>query len=319
MIIFFDFVAIIKSSLAKLAEGQILSILRLALVSCFLFIERSKQLKSQNYNYNPDIMKFLKLPLTALIASSFPYNTIAQSETVEACEQSATTLNDIPIVNANHEALIVAFDQICIDADLCYHDIDAFPSSMNPALVDMNTAINKGPVHGTATANFGDDFGEDHSIIAYRDSCNQYGGTLTCADVDLKFLGEAGASYAIGGKPGVGIMVDVVAQIREFPICMPRECSGKDDLTKVMEIEFRDAILQAPEFQKQFSNPNSLLLLKQATFEQACALSGLDSCDMIVSEVECAVGPGTVASGALSRELQISAALASALAAYSTL
>lgn len=225
----------------------------------------------------------------------------AQNEGGESCTTAAIDLNDIPEVNTNHEALIIAYDQVCHDAELCTHNIGAFPGSMNPALINMNTLINSGAIEGSADANFGAAFGEDPSVIKYRDSCNLYSGTMRCANVNMRILGEAGAAMGVGGQPGEGIQVDLELDVDGFPICLPRECEGDLDMATVIETEFKTAMLNSPEFQDELGGDSSKAAIFKATsFNQMCLLSGVETCTLDVEEVECDAGPGTVASDATS-------------------
>lgn len=236
-----------------------------------------------------------------------------EGQTSPECVAAAQVLNDKPEVNQAHAQLLQTFEMMCMGAGMCDHTIDSIPSSeINPSDVDVKEVLAQGPIKGTVTADFGGDFTSNPSYTDYYRACTANGGRIGCTVVDGAFAGEAGADYGFGGEAGKGIPVDITMNVDYFPICLPKECDNETDLLKVLEIEFRDAMLAAPEFQNELDNPQTAALLKLVTFSQVCALSGLETCTLTVANGDC--HDARLSGSTLSRNSGFAAAVAGATA-----
>lgn len=226
-----------------------------------------------------------------LILSISAANVLASEESAQACFVAAEALNDIESVNFAHSNLIQAYNQTCQAAKLCYGTIEddlqktLSDAAGNPA--DLFYTANNEPLTLTGTADFGGSFTKDEMYAKYVTECTKAGGELGCIDGSIDLEGEIGGVLAEADGESGGNDMDIEFYIRQFPLCMPKECDG-EDLKEVMVDATRDAVLNSPDVQGALT-PATENLMKTVTFESLCALGGPPTCDLKVDRVSCGV------------------------------
>jgi len=222
----------------------------------------------------------------------------ATTESAMACFLAAEELNDIPSVNEPHAQFLEAYNATCRKSNLCSFDLDesllaSVRGTANPA--DLTDAAFSAPIAVKTTMDFGGSFAKDRTVEEYERACRKAGGKMGCIDGALYLDGSINSALAAGNDDQGDIVVDIELFAKSFPYCFPSECEG-EDLTPVLEDAVRDAVLKVPEVKANL-NPTTEALLKDVTFAQVCALSGLPTCSLSVSQTECHFGSFGSSSG----------------------
>lgn len=231
------------------------------------------------------------ISLAAVVLLSALSSISATKESAMACFLAAEALNDLPSVNVPHAQFLEAYNATCRKNNLCSFDLDenllaTVRNSGNPA--DLSSAAMSAPIEIKSTLDFGGSFAKDPSVEAYEKACRKAGGSMGCVDGAVYLDGTVSNVLAGGGDDEGDMVVDIELFAKSFPYCFPSECEG-EDLTPVLEDAVRDAVLKVPEVKANL-NPTTEALLNDVTFAQVCALSGLPTCSLSVSQSECHFG-----------------------------
>lgn len=214
----------------------------------------------------------------------------ANDDSFGKCMESMKRINNIPSVTIRHAALLKAFEDTCDELSLCFEDVEAL-TSLNPTDINPEYLYEHSPLVGIVKADFGGAFVYDPAYESYFDACQKNGGEVFCVNNVVDMEGSGGVQYDATGTPDNenGLDVDLEVYTEYFPICLPPECYGStnDQLQKIMEVQFRDALLQSEKIKQQVNNPAVYGLLKEATFDTLCSISGLPTCDFTTEKVEC--------------------------------
>lgn len=219
------------------------------------------------------------LSLLAIFLAS-PFNIVdASTETLSACLTAHEALNEHTSLQNTFSSMLKGFNSTCESDGLCTYDID---EDTLYELQQMETDEEIPAIKGSAITNFGDSFRAHPDFIAYNTACSDLGAELDCINADITLFGEAGAAFL---KKEEGIQTDIHVEIKSFPVCLPKECEG-EPLDQIFESAAKSAILKSPTIADDLT-PQSEALIKSVTTDQVCALSGLDTCELVVKSVGC--------------------------------
>lgn len=231
------------------------------------------------------------VPVVLLLSAS--PSALASRESAEACFIAAEGLNDMPSVREPLQELLEAYNATCKDRGLCTIEAD---DSFIDAYVDRNPAdftnlATTMPVNVKGSMDFGGSFQDHETLTVFSHECSKAGGKVECVDSLLILNGEISDMLEGSDGDGSGIKVDIEFIGKGFPYCMPKECEG-EDLTEVLEDATRDAIMKIPDVKSNL-NPTTAALLNEVTFAQMCALSGLPTCQLTVTQSDCSFESGS--------------------------
>jgi len=245
------------------------------------------------------IVRYLTPAVTVILSVSTAV--LASKESAQACFHAAEALNDIPSLNTPHSKLIEVYNSTCREEGLCIYDMDeelrAYvsgannPDGLENAVSQVNNpaVISAGakqfPIAMKASLDFGGSFLENPVLADYANACEELGGTIECIDAIAYLDGTISGLLAEGDGEQDGIVIDIEMFSKSFPYCLPPACEG-EDLTRVLEDATRDALLKMPTIQANL-NPTTESLMEEVTFAQMCALSGLPTCQLSVTTVDC--------------------------------
>lgn len=212
----------------------------------------------------------------------------ASKESADACFHAAEALNDRPEVLVPHAAMLEAYNSTCFQSGLCTLNVDEslkqfVGTGESIDAVALSETVATAPIAIKAEANFGGDFASHSTVSEYEDACIKAGGYLGCVD-GILFL-DGSISGQLTGTGADDTVIDIELSAKSFPYCFPSECEG-EDLRAVLEDATRDAVMNVPDVKDNLT-PTTEALINEVTFAQMCALSGLPTCQLSVTEVEC--------------------------------
>lgn len=213
---------------------------------------------------------------------------------LEACAVAAENINDIPTVSQPHAVMLDAYNKTCRDDGLCSFEVDdklaniMTSDTVNPA--DLSNVVNEIPIEIKSTINFGSSFVNHPALSDFFHACDKEGGMVECVDGSLYLDGTISEQLTGGDGEGDGIKLDIELFTKNFPYCFPKICDGLD-LSEVLQEAAKEAMLKSPQVKANL-NPTMESVLKGITFEQLCAISGLPTCALTLSRVDCPFSSG---------------------------
>lgn len=231
-----------------------------------------------------------------ILLSSMLTSTTAITDTMKACVSAQEVLFENVELDEAFKSMLIGFNLTCHDENLCQYDMDeATKDSLSPVNGAPPSPKDILKVKGTGNAHFGGSFQEHASYDTYRTACDDAGGSVACVDAHVTLLGNAGGAFM---KDADGIETDVKIVVTAFPMCMVQECE-KEDVTKILENTGKNAILKSDQVQEDLDSQMESMI-KAATTEQVCALSGLDTCEItVVSRGSCKAAQSEELNGVL--------------------
>ena len=210
----------------------------------------------------------------------------ASKESAEACAVAAEALNDIPSISNQYGLLLERYNETCADMGLCDIDLDEHLETLwGHNARDVDYIVKNYPIKMKTSLDFGGSFADDPSFSQLVNACEDAGGYMECVDAILYVDGAiSGMLFGSDGDEN-DIVLDVEIFAKSLPYCFPPSCKD-EDLTQVIEDGVRDAVLKTTDA-KSALDPASEALLKTITFKQLCALTGLPTCQLSVTAVDC--------------------------------
>jgi hypothetical protein len=221
---------------------------------------------------------------TLLLLSVVTYSTNAISDSMKECVRGQEKLFENIELDSALENLLTSYNETCQDDGLCTYKIDdeTMAGLMTMGENDGAPAIDDIPgIKGSGEAYFGGKFYDHDSYNTYRTACGDAGGSMVCVDSHLTLDGVAGAAF-MGGE---GIATDVKINVKSFPLCMDRACEN-EDVTTILENTAKNALLNTNQVAQDLDS-HTESLIQAATVKQICALSGLETCELVVEKKEC--------------------------------
>lgn len=201
---------------------------------------------------------------------------------MEACVTAQEVLYENNELTEAFQKMLRGYNETCHDEGLCTYQLHEETMASFKKMNKSSTVKDIDSVKGSGTADFSGAFLNHLSYQAYATACGDAGGDLSCVDANLIMEGEAGEAFLQGDG---GIETDVRLTAKSYPVCMTKECEN-EDMVAVLENTAKNAFLKSPQIAEQMTSQTESLI-KAANFKQVCALSGLETCEMIIDRKTC--------------------------------
>jgi len=223
-----------------------------------------------------------QLSAVTLIFLSAAWSAYASKETMSACVTAQEVLYENIELNDAFSKMITGFNDTCHEEGLCTYEIHDETLNAVRSIDASSTISDIAAVKGSGAAHFGGSFYDHVTFKHYRTACSDAGGDVVCIDAGLDMEGDAGAAFL---PDQGGIETDIKVSLTSFPVCMTKECEN-EDMNKILENTAKNAFLNSPKVSDGM-DAHTESLVRAATVDQVCALSGLETCELVVTRLEC--------------------------------
>lgn len=195
------------------------------------------------------------------------------------------------------------YNETCNAMDACSFDLEENTRSyiQQAAGADDTPTLPEIPMVANVVADF-DDFETHETYKAYTKTCISKDGIIRFVNANLRLKGTAMDL----------VDIDIVGNMKNFPMCLVMGCDD-EDLEVVLEEAVKYAIFQnTPDLSNQ-----QKAVLQGMNIALACAASGIETCELSVTETDASITKGLSESGgAVAYAGQVTSLLVTALGAW---
>lgn len=141
-----------------------------------------------------------------------------------------------------------------------------------------------GPLIADTSVVFGGPSVEGESYKMFVDECTKTGGSVECVDVAGKLKGNTASSGVADYLSP--FQVDLVADIKGLPVCLPASCDGQD-LNLIADTLVKQLIMQQDDVKQAIiDTPEIQTYIELASVEFACTFLMFDECGLDVTNAQ---------------------------------
>lgn len=205
----------------------------------------------------------------------------ASKDSMKFCIGAQEILYESTALRKSFKKMLVSYNETCFSDELCSLSFHDDMKEVVEGMDNSSTLADLTIIKGRGAAHFGGAFYEHENFKQYAVACEDAGGMIMCIDAAVELEGLAGETFLGESK---GFETDIKLDVTSYPVCMTKACVN-EDLTSILENSAKNALLKSPKVARLLGTSEAMV--KAATVEQVCALSGLDVCEFEVVHQKC--------------------------------